>query len=64
MDAARQISVGFGDMKETVGEILAEKAIEPTNEDVDEMAKQDMMMKMVMKVSRRVQKLSRLQQSK
>lgn len=26
MDAARQISVGFGDMKETVGEILAEKA--------------------------------------
>lgn len=41
-------------------EILAAKSIEPINEDVDEMAKQDMMMKMVMKVSRRVQKLSRL----
>ncbi|XP_007083430.1 tigger transposable element-derived protein 1-like [Panthera tigris] len=42
MHIARQISgEGFDDMKEEdVEEILAEKAVEPTNEDLDEMAKQ------------------------
>nr|XP_005608612.1 tigger transposable element-derived protein 1-like [Equus caballus] len=41
MHIARQISgEGFDDMKEEdVEEILAEKAVEPTNEDLDEMAK-------------------------
>ncbi|XP_046538005.1 tigger transposable element-derived protein 1 [Equus quagga] len=41
MHIARQISgEGFDDMKEDdVEEILAEKAVEPTNEDLDEMAK-------------------------
>lgn len=36
---------GFGDLRKMWSEILAAKSIEPINEDVDEMAKQDMMMK-------------------
>lgn len=41
MYISQQISgEGFDDMKDDVEEILAEKAMEPTNEDLDEMAKQ------------------------
>lgn len=41
MYISQQISgEGFDDMKEDVEEILAEKAMEPTNEDLEEMAKQ------------------------